>query len=501
MTNASSSPAPVTETDVVVLGSGAAALAVAVTAATAGLRVTVLERDTLLGGTSAISGGALWIPCTRQAVSGGFTDSRENARTYLQHVLGDSDRSDLIETFLDYGPQALAFLESHTNLKYTVRALSPDYYPELPGATDCGRALEVGEYDGRKLGRYFEMLRPPPRGMMGFGGMMVNRTDIYHFLNMRRSLTSFLHLAVLAMRYWKDRLRYSRGTRLVIGNAMVAALLEAALDRGVVFYPGAHTISFITDNDESVSGVVTDLPQGGTVRILARGGVVLGTGGLSRRRDAQLERPDTRADHLTMAAPTADGAMMSLAERTLGARIGGGLQSNFYWAPMSSMPQPGGGVEVFPHIVTDRAKPGIIAVTEKGVRFVNEANSYHRFVEAMRAEQRNGASRFWLIADHRAIAAYGLGLVRPRPGLHRRFIRSGYLIKASSIRYSCDVAGHRPVGAGNHGSGVQRRCGCRNRSQVRAGCEARTTARWGTLQRRIRASLLSRLRRSMRFGS
>ena len=111
-------------------------------------------------------------------------------RTYLRGVLGESYREDVIEAFLRRGPEALAFLEDHTELKYSVRELSPDYYPELPGATDCGRALEVGEFDGSKLGSYFERLRPPPRCMMGFGGMMVNRLDIYHYMNMRRSLRS-----------------------------------------------------------------------------------------------------------------------------------------------------------------------------------------------------------------------------------------------------------------------------------------------------------------------
>jgi succinate dehydrogenase/fumarate reductase flavoprotein subunit len=422
------------ETDLVILGSGAAALTMAVTAATAGLKVIVLERDRLLGGTSAISGGALWIPCTRQAIAGGFTDSLDCARTYLQHVTGDCYRSDVIDGFLHHGPEALAFLERHTDLRYTVRPLSPDYYPELPGATDCGRALEVGEFDGRALGPYFEMLRPPPKGMMGLGGMMVNRTDISHFLNMRRSIRSCLHLARLSAKYYKDRLQYSRGTRLVIGNAMVAALVKAAADRGVVIHTEARTASFLTDSSGRVAGTVTTLKTGETVRIHSRGGVALGTGGLSRRADAQTERPDTGDDHLSMAAPAADGSMMSMAERELGAQVGGGLKSSFYWAPMSAMRYGDGSVEVFPHIVTDRAKPGIIAVTDRGVRFTNEANSYHRFVEAMRGEQRRGAARFYLVADRASINAYGLGLVRPRPGLRGKFIRNGYLIEATSIR-------------------------------------------------------------------
>jgi succinate dehydrogenase/fumarate reductase flavoprotein subunit len=423
---------PSWEADVIVLGSGGAALAAAVTAAVAGLKVIVLERDRRLGGTSAISGGALWIAVSRAAIAGGYQDSIENARTYLRHVIGEAYSPDIVETFLMRGAEALAFLEDHTELAYKVRPLSPDYYPNLPGATDAGRALEAGEFDGKRLGKYFELLRTPPKGMMGFGGMMVNRIDIYHFLHVRTSFKSLLHMARLTLRFCLDRLRYPRGTRLVIGNGMIAALLKAALDLGVQFHLGVETQSFLTA-DDNVVGVEAHTAEIGLVRIHARRGVILGTGGLSRRPDVLQYRPGTRDDHLTMAAPKADGSMISMAERQLGAQVGGQLRGNFYWAPMSEMRDRDGTREVFPHIVTDRAKPGIIAVTEKGQRFVNEAHSYHRFVEGMIAEQRNGVNRFYLIADQKALRAYGLGLVRPILGFHGRFLDSGYLIKAASI--------------------------------------------------------------------
>jgi succinate dehydrogenase/fumarate reductase flavoprotein subunit len=213
---------------------------------------------------------------------------------------------------------------------------------------------------------------------------------------------------------------------------MIAALLKAALDDGVQFHLDAETLSFSFDTG-GVRGVVARLVDGIVVNIQARGGVILATGGLSRHPDVIKHRPDTRGDHLSMAAPKADGTMISMAERQLGAQVGGKLQSNFYWAPMSEMKEKSGTCEVFPHIVTDRAKPGIIAVTEKGLRFVNEANSYHRFVEAMRAQQRGGVSRFYLIADRKALGAYGLGLVRPGPGLHGKFLDNGYLVKAASV--------------------------------------------------------------------
>jgi FAD binding domain len=419
--------------DLVILGSGGAALAAAVTAAHAGLKVAVCERASVIGGTSAISGGALWIPGTRQAIAGGFKDSPEQVRTYLRGVLGESYREDIIEAFLRHGPEALGFLEDHTDLKYSVRELSPDYYPELPGATDCGRALEVGEFDGSKLGAYFERLRPPPRCMVGFGGMMVNRLDIYHYMNMRRSLRSIIHMARLTARFAVDRLTHSRGTRLVIGNAMIAALLKAAFDRGVEFRFGMETTSFLTNADGSVAGIIARYTNASTIQIRARA-VILGTGGLSRHSGALQDRSATRSDHITMAAPHADGSMISLAARQLNARVGGCLRENFYWAPMSEMKGRNGEMVVFPHIVTDRSKPGIIAINDRGERFVNEANSYHRFVQAMMAEQQRGVERFFLIADRRALNSYELGLVRARPGLHRKFIKVGYLIRAKSIR-------------------------------------------------------------------
>ena len=355
----------------------------AVTAAAAGLKVIVLERDTLLGGTSAISGGALWIPCSRQAIAGGFTDSLDRARTYLQHVTGDCYRSDLIEGFLHHGPEALAFLERHTDLRYTVRPLSPDYYPELPGATDRGRALEVGEYRRQDTG---PVLRDAATTAKRHDGPrrhdgepnghlpLFEHASIDQVVSASGALVSeVLHgsAAILA--------RHAAGNRECHGCRVAQS---GPRSRGRHPHWGDDSV-VLTDSSGRVVGTVTTLKTGETIRIHSRGGVALGTGGLSRRADAQTERPDTGDDHLSMAAPASDGSMMSMAGRELGAQIGGGLKSSFYWAPMFAMRDGDRSVEVFPHIVTDRAKPGIVAVTDRGVRFTNEANSYHRFVEAM----------------------------------------------------------------------------------------------------------------------
>ncbi len=312
--------------DAIVLGSGAAGLAAAVTASALNLRVLVVERDRLLGGTSAISGGAIWIPGTRQAMSGGFSDSPEAVRTYLRALLGNRYDGDLIEAFLRHGPEALKFLEDHTELRYSVRQLSPDYYPELPGATDRGRALEVSTFDGRKLGRYFRLLRSPPKGMMLFGGMMLSRTDVHHFLAMRKSPASLWHCAKLLFRFGKDRLDYPRGTRLVIGNAMVAALVHGALKGGVQFLLNAQATALLSADDR-ILGVRIRSNDGQERDFLAKG-VILATGGMANAFSAPEQRTGTGADHLSMAAPFADGTIMGMAHG-MGAAIGNDLASNF----------------------------------------------------------------------------------------------------------------------------------------------------------------------------
>lgn len=155
-------------------------------------------------------------------------------KTYLRTIIGEGQyREDLAEAFVSAGREALAFLDREGAVKYSLRPLSPDYYPDEPGAVDVGRALEVVEYDGRELGDAFRDLRSPPPGMLLFGGMMVNRVDIQHFLDMRRSLRSLAHCTRLLLRYARDRVKYPRGTRLAMGNALIARMATTALRKGM----------------------------------------------------------------------------------------------------------------------------------------------------------------------------------------------------------------------------------------------------------------------------
>lgn len=414
--------------DVIVIGSGAAGFSAAVTACCKGLSVLMLEKAPHFGGTSAISGGAVWLNDTDQARQLGKSGSPEAMKTYLRTIIGeDNYRPALVDAFVDSGREALAWLEREGAVKYSLRPLSPDYYPDEPGAVDVGRALEVVEFDGRALGPHFSTLRSPPPGMLLFGGMMVNRVDIQHFLDIRRSWKSFRHCSRLLLRYGRDRLRHPRGTRLAMGNALIARMATLALRKGLELELNVQ-VKALLEQDGRVSGVVIER-DGKDVTLHARRGVVLAAGGFAAGKIAPQYRPATQ-QHYTMSPETNDGAAFTLA-RAVGAREGADLPSNFFWAPVSVLRHVDGTEERFPHLVTDRAKPGVIAVNQRGVRFVNESNSYHHFASAMQQQAENAPC--FLICDAQAMKSYGLGLARPAPVNNDALVQAGYLYKADTL--------------------------------------------------------------------
>ncbi|GAB1618342.1 FAD-dependent oxidoreductase [Pseudomonas sp. NGC7] len=424
--------------DLVVLGSGAGGFAAAATAASLGLKVLIVEKADTFGGTSAISGGAAWVYGTDQARAAGAKDSPEAMRTYLKTVIGAGYNAPLVDAFIARGHEALRWLERHTELRYALRPHSPDYYPDEPGATQFGRALEMVEYDGRRLGPRFKDLKMPPPGMLLFGGMMVNRVDIQHFLGLRKSPRSLWHCLKLMARYALDRLRHHRGTRLTTGNALIARLATTAFAHGTQLWLRSEAKALIVEHG-AVTGVVVQ-HEGRRVQVRARGGVVCAMGGFAAGELAAAYRPGVNAPHLTMSPPTNDGAALHLGE-AVDAAYGEGLAANFFWAPVSELRHANGERERFPHLVTDRAKPGVIAINPAGQRFVNESNSYHHFVQTMFA---SNLTTCWLICDAEAMNRYGLGLARPKPVNNAALIDAGYLYRADTPRALAEAIGVDP---------------------------------------------------------
>jgi succinate dehydrogenase/fumarate reductase flavoprotein subunit len=414
------------EADVVVIGAGAAGLAAAASAAALGLDIVVLEKERQFGGTSALSGAAIWIPLHARSTA----DDAAAVHRYLDALAGPADRARR-EAFVAHAGAALAFLEARTELHYTPRHPSPDYHMELPGAAETGRVLDVASFDGRRLGRRLGALRLPMPAHLVFGGMMVNRADVQALLGFGHRLGATRHALVLVLRYLRDRLAgWPRGTRLVVGSALVAALAATLERQGVPLILGAR-VERLTRRDDRVDGI--ELAQG--ARIRARLAVVLATGGFPGNTALSRAHRDSAAAHFSMASPSADGGGIALAQAVGGVLAETG-KNPYFRAPVSVHRRDGKEIARIAHLVLDRAKPGIIAVDRKGRRFTNEADSYHRFGEALsRLPAAGDAPVAWLICDARALRRYGLGLARPAPARrrNRRLVRDGYLVEAPSI--------------------------------------------------------------------
>ncbi|GGL49846.1 FAD-dependent oxidoreductase [Wenxinia marina] len=420
--------------DLVVVGSGAAGMAAALTAAEGGLDVVILEKDATVGGSTAVSGGAIWIPDNPKMRAAGMEDDREAAFTYIAGEAGNRMKPDLVRAFLKAGPEMVTFMEAHAALQFEHRAYSPDYHPDRPGAAMGGRVLDALTFDGRTLGDDFDRLKPPIGEFTIFGGMMLNRFDIGHFMKMTRKPSSALHAARLLARHGRDRLRHRRGTRLVLGQAVAGRLFKSVLDRGIPVVTGA-TLERLEMLGDRVAAVT--LADGR--RVAARRGVVLATGGFPQNaqlRAQVMPHVAAGAPHASMSPAAGTGGAITAAQ-AIGAHFVTTNSHAAFWAPVSMLPGKD-GPRPFPHLFLDRAKPGVIAVGPDGRRFVNEAVSYHDFVSAM---IETGTTRAWLICDCRALRRYGLGPVRPFPAPWRQHVRSGYLKTGDSPVALADAIG------------------------------------------------------------
>ena len=212
------------ETDLLVIGAGAAGMTAALVGALEGLQVILCEKSDMVGGTTATSAGTVWIPGSRQSEAAGVPDSIEAARTYLAAILGDDANDARLAAFLATGPAMLDYLQQRTSVAFVPPPVHPDYHAQ-PGAALGGRALGAVPFDGRKLGDDFARVRPPRREFMVLGGMMVGKTDIPSLLHPFHSLANFSNAARLLVRQALDRIKHPRGTRLIMGNALVARLL------------------------------------------------------------------------------------------------------------------------------------------------------------------------------------------------------------------------------------------------------------------------------------
>ena len=388
--------APVDEPqfDVVVLGTGAAGLVAALAAAEGGASVGLFEKADRAGGTTAISGGGCWVPCSAQMAASGIADSRDDALRYLASLSFGHIRPGFAEAFVDHGPRVFQWLESAAGLRMKIVSGYPDYHPERPGGKPGGgRTLEPELFSFRRLDSWADRVVASHRNPH----LMLSDTTL-------GGGTGLLDEKVQAQRHAEDL----RGC----GAALVGPLLKGCLDRGVEPVTGSRAQDLVIDGGR-VTGVVVEQPAG-TAIVRAARGVVLATGGFEW--DPELVRSFLRGPMTSPASiptNTGDGLLMAM-------RAGAVLDNmpQAWWAPVIEIP---GDVSFGRQHATllnrERTLPRSILVNKLGRRFTNEAANYNALGGAF---HQLDAARFdyvnlpcWLVFDAGYLARYGFRDVRP----------------------------------------------------------------------------------------
>jgi succinate dehydrogenase/fumarate reductase flavoprotein subunit len=427
--------------DVLVAGSGAAGLAAATAASILGLQVILAEKDRWIGGTTALSGGFMWLPGNPVSKRAGVADSADAARTYLAHEAGNHFDSEKIDMFLATIEEAVGFYESRTALAFEAAPDFSDYHPEAPGGVAGGRSIIAKPIEGKELGARLTELRPALPELK-FAGMTIGTgPDLKHFSNATRSVRSAAYVAGRFARHIKDIAVHGQDMRLTNGRALAGRLFRSAIDAGVDVRVEAPLIDLLIEEGKVRGAVIAN--GKGVVEVLARRGVILATGGFpndKRLRRRLFPHDAIGVGHLSPAPASNTGDSLRLAERA-GASLTLDYPNAAAWVPVSRVPRKDGGWGLFPHFI-DRGKPGLIAVKPNGRRFANEANSYHDFMQGLfKAQEPGDRYNAFLVVDHRFLRAFGLGFVKPFPVPYAPHVKSGYLKTGRTLEDLAAAAG------------------------------------------------------------
>ncbi|MET3335293.1 MULTISPECIES: FAD-dependent oxidoreductase [Bradyrhizobium] len=429
------------ECDVLVAGSGCSGMSAAITARHRGLDVLIVEKEPRFGGTTARSGGWLWIPGTSLAKAYGIAETPEQARTYLRHEAGNNYDAARVDAFLSAGPEAVDFFTTKTALRFDMPLVFPDYHAEAPGGAQGGRSMVTRPFDGRELGDLIKTLGMPLPELTVFGMMLGSGKEIIHFMRVTKSLTSAVYVAKRLSRHLMDVLRYGRGMTLTNGNALAGRLAKSAQDLKIPMWLSSPVRELTVENGAVTGAIVSR--EGRNVRVRARQGVVLACGGFPHdveRRKKMFPHAPTGSEHFSPGPTGNTGDGLRLAERA-GGHIEDRLPNAAAWVPVSLTTRKDGSKGVMPHFI-DRAKPGVIAVMRDGRRFANEGNSYHDFVQAMVKAAKPGEEiAAYLVCDHKTLRKYGLGCVPPFPMPLGHHLDTGYLMRGDTLEALAAKAG------------------------------------------------------------
>lgn len=426
------------EYDVVVVGSGAAGMVAALTAAHQGLSTIVVEKAPHYGGSTARSGGGVWIPNNEILKRDGVKDTPEAARQYLHAIIGDVVEPERIDTYLRRGPEMLSFVLKHSPLKLCWVPGYSDYYPETPGGRPTGRSVEPKPFDAKKLGEDLPGLEPP-YGKVPMN-MVVMQQDYVRLNQLKRHPRGVLRSLKVGVRsVWAN----ATGKNLVgMGRALIAPLRIALRDAGVpVLLNTALTDLYVEGG--VVRGIyVRDMtaPESDEPTLIrARRGVILGSGGFEHNEQMRVKyqrAPITTEWTVGAKANTGDGI---LAAEKLGAALD--VMEDAWWGPTVPL------VDAPWFALSERNSPGSIIVNMSGKRFMNESMPYveacHHMYGGQYGQGQGPGENIpaWLIFDQQYRDRYIFAGLQPGQRIPRKWLESGVIVKADSLAELAEKTG------------------------------------------------------------
>jgi 3-oxosteroid 1-dehydrogenase len=428
------------EVDVLVVGSGAGAMTAALAAAQAGLDALIIEKAAVYGGTSATSGGGLWITCNHLMPGVGIEDNPDDAATYLTALTGNDVPAENVASFARNGARMLRWIMETSHAQFISMAEYADYYQHIPGARPGGRSIDPLPYDARELGDDFLNMQIQHRqvrvlGLMGYsnieGAVLLSKAPGWFKLILRLSGQYFSDV------FW--RLRSRRSRRLTMGNALIGRLRKSLMDLNVPIWLSCPAKELLVE-DGAVVGIKAQ--QGGKdVTIRARKGVILASGGFEHSQALREKYlPNPTSTRWSAASPTNTGDML-IAAQAIGAQTA--LLDEAWWGPTIRINEEDRARALF----TERSMPGAIVVNKEGKRFFNESVAYTTAVQAM---YQPGNLPSILVFDNRYKRNYPFGPLLPAEmhlnWLQPRHIRKNLLKSAATVEKLAPQLGVDPAG-------------------------------------------------------
>lgn len=372
-----------TSVDVLVVGTGAGGLLSALRAADLGLSTMVVEKSAFLGGTSAMSGGGIWIPANKSMIAQGIDDSKEDAFRYMRTLIDDRVGDDKLHTYTELANPMLEFMEAKSPIKYVAVPHYADYYPGVDGWRPGGRTMDPTPMSGAPMKDMLYKLRECPPTSKAFARVNMSILEGTEILT---TAPGWLKTAMsIFAKYWLDipgRLKGKRDRRLTQGNSLVGGLYYALRDLKVPIELNTPVLELIEEDNKITEVVLERNGKVGSIRI--NKGVILAAGGFEANQEMREKYlPQPSKTEWTAAHDSNTGDMITAAQN-LGASVD--LMEEAWWGPVVRVP----GWKSAATLFQEKSKPGLIFVAKDGRRFMNEALPYNSYGEAMYGAHKAG---------------------------------------------------------------------------------------------------------------